>query len=393
MQNIIIKIRAYLAELINDFGPGNLEINSIERYRAALGAFVGILVTGVVSYFFDGWKDSFYLIAPMGASAVLLFALPASPLAQPWSVFVGNTIAALVGVACSLWIANPFVAAAVAVSLAIFFMFMTRSLHPPSGAIALYVVLAGAEIHKLGFYYLLFPVGLNSLILVIVAIIYNHSTRHPYPHRQKKHRNKHHTRDLVPTSRSGFNSLDLDEVLSQYNETLDISREDLEFLIKQTEMQSNRRRFAKITCGDIMSSDLVSVEFGTSLEQAWMTLRTHKIKVLPVVNSAQHLIGVVTLVDFMKHANLDVYAGFEEKLRKLIRLTDGDYSNKPEVVGQIMTTQVLTANVDTHVFDLVPLLSDAGLHHIPILDNQKKVVGMVTQSDLIAALYSVKLAE
>jgi CBS domain-containing membrane protein len=58
-----------------------------------------------------------------------------------------------------------------------------------------------------------------------------------------------------------------------------------------------------------------------------------------------------------------------------------------------MTTQVLTANVDTHVFDLVPLLSDAGLHHIPILDNQKKVVGMVTQSDLIAALYSVKLAE
>lgn len=389
-------VKAFKSLLIalKDFGPKAVEVNNRERVRATLGALFGILITAILCFFFIASHTVLFIIAPMGASAVLLFALPSSPLAQPWSVLVGNMMSAGVGVSCFLLITNIHMAAAISVAAAIAFMFLTRSLHPPGGAIALYAVLGGPDIHALGFNYMLAPVGVNSLVLILSAIIFNNLTRHPYPHKQHINpTNLHNTQDAAPTQRTGFNSKDLDVVLQQYNEVLDISRDDLEYLIKQTEAQSYRRRFEQITCRDIMSADIISVEFGDSLEDAWMLLRIHKIKALPVLNKVRRVIGIVTLVDFMKHANLDVYEGFEVKLRKFIRSTRDDYSDKPEVVGQIMTANVRTAHVDDPIVDLVPLLSDAGLHHIPVVDNEAKILGIVTQSDLVAALYRVKLIE
>jgi len=394
MQNVFARIRKQLLVRLHDFGPRTVEVNNKERFRATLGALLGIFITAVLCYFFVAPQTILYVIAPMGASAVLLFALPSSPLAQPWSVLVGNMVSAVVGVACFSLIANISMAAAVSVAAAIAFMFLTRSLHPPGGAIALYAVLGGSDIHTLGFGYALVPVGINSLVLIITAMVFNNLTRHPYPYKQHLDQiNMHNTHDVVPTKRAGVNSHDLDVVLQQYNEVLDISRDDLEFLIRQTEMESYRRRFEQITCGDIMSKDIISVEFGTSLEEAWITLRKHKIKALPVLNHVRRIVGIITLVDFMKHANLDVYDSFETKLRNFIRLTRDNYSSKPEVVGQIMTTGVRTAHVNAHIVELVPLLSDAGMHHIPIVDDEHRVLGIVTQSDLVAALYRVKLTE
>ncbi len=394
MQNVLARVRKLLLVRLHDFGPRTVEVNNKERFRATLGALLGIFITAVLCYFFVASQTILYVIAPMGASAVLLFALPSSPLAQPWSVLVGNMVSAVVGVACFSFIANISVAAAVSVAAAIALMFLTRSLHPPGGAIALYAVLGGSDIHSLGFSYALVPVGINSLVLIIAAMVFNNLTRHPYPHKQHLDQvNVHNTHDAVPTRRAGVNSHDLDVVLQQYNEVLDISREDLEFLIKKTEMESYRRRFEQITCGDIMSKDIISVEFGTSLEEAWITLRKHKIKALPVLNHVRRIVGIITLVDFMKHANLDIYDSFETKLRNFIRLTRDNYSSKPEVVGQIMTTGVRTAHVNAHIVELVPLLSDAGMHHIPIVDDEHRVLGIVTQSDLVAALYRVKLTE
>jgi CBS domain-containing membrane protein len=95
----------------------------------------------------------------------------------------------------------------------------------------------------------------------------------------------------------------------------------------------------------------------------------------------------------MKHANLDVYDGFEAKLRRFIRRTPFSHSEKPEVVGQIMTAPVITANHNMHIVELVPLLSDYGLHHIPILDDERRLAGMVTQSDLVAALYRGRVVD
>ncbi|MBU1666455.1 MAG: CBS domain-containing protein, partial [Gammaproteobacteria bacterium] len=134
--------------------------------------------------------------------------------------------------------------------------------------------------------------------------------------------------------------------------------------------------------------DLSTAEYGTELEEAWARLRYHKVKAIPVIDPFRRVIGVITLVDFIKRANLKTYETFEDKLIRFIRRTPGVASEKPEVVGQIMATPVVTAREDMHIVELVPMLSDKGLHHIPVVDADARLVGMVTQSDLIAALYT-----
>jgi len=76
----------------------------------------------------------------------------------------------------------PWLAAALAVATAIALMHLTRTLHPPGGATALIAVIGSAEIHKLGFLYVLIPVGAGALILLAVAVLVNNipkSRRYP----------------------------------------------------------------------------------------------------------------------------------------------------------------------------------------------------------------------
>lgn len=135
-----------------------------ERVRSSLSAFVALLLVGYISKHFIHGAGLLVLVASMGASAVLLFATPHSPLTQPWPLVGGNLIAAFVGVTCAQAIADPWVASATAVSLAILAMHLTHSLHPPGGAVALVAVLGGQAIHAKAYHFLLEPVGLNVLV-------------------------------------------------------------------------------------------------------------------------------------------------------------------------------------------------------------------------------------
>lgn len=383
-----------LYDWLHSFLPAPTAISHHERIRAAVGAFAGIALTSAVSYWIV--QDVYaipYLIAPMGASAVLLFAVPASPLAQPWSLLGGNLVAAIIGVTCAIFIPHLMLSAAVAVSLSILIMLYLRCLHPPSGAVALTAVLGGNAIYSLSYGFVLAPVALNSCIIILVAIVFHRSTKHSYPHTVAVSKQDVLNKDIPAELRFGFNSDDLNEVLKENNELLDISRDDLEKIFQQTEMHAYRRRFGEIRCSDIMKKDVLTVEFGTELEEAWALLRKHNIKALPVVNKSQLVIGIITQVDFMKNANLEVYDNFEGKLKQFIRRTAGHHSNKPEVVGQIMTSPVVTANAHVHIIELIPLMTQQRiLHHIPVLDDERKLVGIVTQSDLVSALYHGRVA-
>jgi len=368
--------------------PAALGGDGAERIRACVGSLLGILLTALISHKVLGVQASLWLIAPMGASAVLLFAVPSSPLAQPWSIIGGNFVAAVVGVSCWYALRDPLLAASAAIAIAIGCMLVLRCLHPPSGAVALTAVLGGPPIHDLGMSFVLNPVMLNSFCLLAVAIAYNRFTGRNYPHRplgmtaaQKR------MRDTPPEERLGFTVGDLDNVLREYNQVIDIDRDDLQALFMQAEVQAYRRRFGEITCGDIMAREVISVEFATMLEEAWHEMRVHGIKALPVVDRARRVIGIVTQADFMKSADLDAHDKVESRLRHFIRRTPGTHSDKPEVVGQIMSKHPQTASADTHVASLVPLLGGRGHSHIPIVDSERRLVGIVTPRDLIVALY------
>ncbi|MCY1373124.1 Inosine-5'-monophosphate dehydrogenase [compost metagenome] len=176
-------------------------------------------------------------------------------------------------------------------------------------------------------------------------------------------------------------------MLARYNQVLDISRDDLESLIQQTELESYKRRLGTLHCADIMSGTPISVEFGTPLQEAWTLMHQHRIKALPVTDRTRRVVGIVTQADFFRQLDLQHHDGIAGRLRDLIRATRTVVSNKPEVVGQIMTRQVRVASADRPVVELVPLFSEGGHHHIPIIDEEKRLTGMITQSDFVRALY------
>jgi CBS domain-containing membrane protein len=376
------------------FRPGSASVSFTERFRGSGGAFLGILLTGLISSWAVGASLALpLLIAPMGASAVLLFAVPSSPLAQPWSIIGGNTAAALIGVTAAHFIPGPVLAASVAIGFAIAAMFTLRCIHPPSGAVALTAVLGGPVITGMGYRFVLWPVLLNSIVLTVTAIGYNNATRRRYPHPQvTPDAGRRGTHDERPSRRLSFSTADLDDVLKRYDQVLDISRDDMESLFEQAEMQAYRRRFGLITCADIMSRHVVSVEWGTPLDEAWATMRKHRLRAMPVVDRAQHVLGMVTDIDFMNDAGLDSYKTLAARFHRLIQRPTSDYADRPEAVGQVMrkTTPVRS---DSHIVALVPLLADSGARYVPIIDADNHLTGIVAQSDLVAALYQSSFAE
>ncbi|KQP09139.1 hypothetical protein ASF45_07450 [Pseudorhodoferax sp. Leaf265] len=351
-------------------------VSSREIGRAALGSAVGILIASLVAHALAPGLPALGLIAPMGATAVLVFAVPASPLAQPWPAVAGNTVSALVGALCARYAGDLGLAAPLAVGLAIAAMFALRCLHPPGGATALLAALSGVEP---GF--ALSPVLMDTLVIVLVGVAYNRLTGRAYPH----------TVSLRPATAAAaparFSGADLDAALAHYDQVLDISRQDLEQLLQFAEAAAYERKFGELRCRDVMSTPPLTVPFGCTLEEAWRLMRERRIKALPVVDRAQRIVGIVTVADFMKHADFTSIEGLGARLRSLIRASGLTHDDKPHVVGQIMTRQVRIASADRYISELLPLFSEAGHHHIPVLDEERRVVGVITQSDLIRALH------
>lgn len=371
------------------FLPAPSTASRHEKIRACLVALVGMMLTVVVSRAVMGPSSVVPILAgPMGATALLVFCVPNSPLAQPWPVLAGNILSALVGVACLKWIHDPLVAAPVALCLAIAVMFSARCLHPPGGAVAITAVLSGPAVAQAGFGFALLPVGLNSALLVTLAIVLNTFTHRSYPHSQQApHPNAHGAADPFPLQRIGFNEDDLDAVFQRYGQVLDVSRDDLEYLIVEIEGQAYRRRFGALTCERVMSRDVVAVEYGTPLQETWMLLRRHNIWAVPVVDPARRVIGIVGRENFMEDVRFDTLRGLASRLRRFIAKPTTLSTDRPEAAGQIMTAPVPTLDKDRPFIDLVPLMTDTGHRHIPIVDAQNRLTGIVSQSDLIAALY------
>lgn len=361
------------------FWPAPSTAGRHERLRVVAGALLGICITAWLCHALLPPGLAPWLVAPMGASAVLVFGVPGSPLAQPWAVVGGNTLSALVGVACARGIPDTAVAAGCAVAGAIAVMFLLRCLHPPGGASALYAVMAAPVLAPLGYRFALWPVLVNALVLTVVGVAYNTLTRRSYPHRP--------ARPQQPEPReTGFTRADLDLVLARHAGLVDVAPDELEDLLHEAELQAHRRRLGQRRCGDI-AREVPTVEFGTSLHQAWQTMRDGGHKALAVVNRFQRVIGIITQADFLALAGLDHPHGLGHRLReRLLKPLGRVHSEDPEVVGQIMQAQVQTIATEAHVLDLVPLFARSGHRQLPVVDARGIYRGMLAQSDLIEVL-------
>jgi CBS domain-containing membrane protein len=160
----------------------------------------------------------------------------------------------------------------------------------------------------------------------------------------------------------------------------------LQRLVEELRVRAYDRKIANVRCEDIMSRDVVTVDANTTLEQAWTLLHERRIKALPVVDKRFCLVGIITLADFLRVADVVAYDGFEKKLKNLVRTTRSIFAGKPQLVGLIMTRRVQVMSRERPLADLLPFFASTGHHHIPIIGNDERLVGMITQSDLVAIL-------
>jgi CBS domain-containing membrane protein len=371
---------------LRDLVPEPATVGFRERVRSAAGALIGVLATGLLSLAALGDGSTLpILIAPMGASAVLLFAVPASPLAQPWSILGGNVVAALIGVTAAKALPDPFFAAALAIGCAIALMMALRCLHPPSGAVALTAVLGGPAITELGYGFVLWPVAANSLLLLTTALLFNNLTGRSYPHARPRPPVDHRTSDPAPAARIGFTTEDLDAALRDFGQMIDIGRGDLETLLREAQRRALTRRSGPTTCADIMSRDVIAIAPEAGLVEALRLLRRHHIKVLPVTDESARVLGIVTQTDLLDKAEWG-RLGPRLGLRHRLALTLSRIRAPHGAVEDIMTTHVKTARPDTSLVDLAAQMSDAGVHHLPVVGTDEKLAGIVSQTDVVAAL-------
>ncbi len=369
-----------LRYLIADAAP----LSSRERLFSSLAGLVGILLMeGILAVQPVGPGIS-YLLAPIGASSIILFALPHSPLAQPWSLVGGLFISAMVGHFCGLWITPEFLAVAVALALAIWLTAWLRCIHPPGGAMAVVFALGA---HKMQVS--LLTAGLNAGAALMAVLVVNNlipGRRYPQclpaPPLAKKDR---------PLRRS-IRHEDLQYALEQLDTYLDISEEDLVLIYDLATTHAHLRHERRI-CGEVMSSPAVSVEFATELNEAWGLMQAKHLQGLPVVDRSRRVIGVLTLENFLRHVEPHSTQGIGDNIRRLLRATTSPYSDKPEVVGQIMSSHFAEALTTTPISKVAALLASADHPAIvPVLDEDRRLVGILTQTELLAAIYQRQAA-
>lgn len=157
-------------------------IDAKEHVLTFIGSFVGIGLIGLLNSQYLVASDNLFLIGSFGASSVLVYGLINSPLAQPRNLIGGHVICAFIGVTIfKLFSGELWLACALAVSLSIVAMQITKTLHPPGGATALIAVTGGKKIAELGYMYVLSPVLTGVLILFAVALIFNNLRHRNYP--------------------------------------------------------------------------------------------------------------------------------------------------------------------------------------------------------------------
>ena len=351
---------------LRSFAPHRSRYRRPEYLRGALGAFLGIVGASLLGKLLPGGEVGLpFIVAPIGASAVLVFAVPASPLAQPYPVLFGNVVSAAIGIGAARLVDDPMLAAALAVGTAIAAMMALGCVHPPGGACALFAAVGSPAVADHGFAFALWPVGANTACLIAVALAVNNLTGRRYPHvPEPAPIPVRTTTDAVPSARVGVSAGDVRDAMDRLDQGLDVTPDDVVALVRDAEVHALDRRIGGLRVADLMARDVVVVSEHDSLYRVRILINEQRVKALPVVDAEHRVAGIVSITD-------------------LFNRDPGDLAP----VASVMAHPVVTVTEDTPVARLVALMTDLGYRHVPVVDTGARLVGIVTRSELIAALH------
>lgn len=322
-----------------------------DRLFGCLGAMIGIGITGLLCGVAGGQPlHMLLLVPPMGASAVLLFAVPSSPMAQPWPTIGGNAISALVGIVVGHNISEPALAAGVAAGAAIGAMSLLRCLHPPGGAAALVAVFAGSSA---GYWFPLTPVALNAIVLVSSAWLYHKLSGHSYPHVARVDAPSQ-AASVAPS----FSEQDIEATLEELGETFDIGLEDLSRLLRAVEARALTRPYHNLTCAEIMTPLVIATSRSAQPEAVRALLVKHDCCAFPVLDDEGRIVGTVGL-------------------RELLR---------PAAHVQEVMLSPSTATAARPAHELIHLFAHGGVRAVFVIDERQRPIGAITEANWISVL-------
>ena len=254
MQSIFRSITQFI-------GHTNNTASHSEKIISAIGGFIAVFAVITISERFLGLNASWGIIASMGASAVLLFAVPNGPLSQPWPVFGGHIFAAFIGVSCAILIRDPLLAASIAVGLTIGVMYYLNCIHPPGGATALTAVIGGESIHQMGYQFIVTPVLLNVITILLIAILFNalfHWRRYPAFLRASNQPPLNNSNDSATISHEDFLN-----ALKEIDSFVDVNEDELRRIFELVNQNAAKNRLTNydIQLGKVYSNGQVGSDW------------------------------------------------------------------------------------------------------------------------------------
>ncbi len=343
-----------------------------ERRYSVLATLIGIASCIALLGALDG---HYWLLAPMGASAVILFGMSHSPVAQPWPVIGGYVLSCCAGLAIAALPVPVWLGTGAAVAASLWLTARLNCMHPPGGALALLIVLDQRTYAADPSQTLALVVANAGLLLLSALLINNLIPGRRYPYRAAAVTAEDHgTRDEAPLARTDLRHEDLASAIKALDTFVDVGEDDLVKLYNLA-IEHAFSRHVGLRCADVMSRDVVTARPDMSLADAWELLQAHRIKALPVIEDDRRLVGIVTLSDFFR------WLGEASKSRHV------DTQWRQLRIGDVMTANVRTATPSTAMSELVQEVAQTGRHHMPVVDDFGRLVGILTQSDMIAALY------
>ena len=330
-----------------------------ELWRAPIGAALGLAVTmicvwasGALGY------HAFALIAPLGATSLLVFTVPNGPLSQPVSCLVGNTVSAFIALALALVVPHE-VLPPIAVAGAIAAMLALRSLHPPGGAVALFLTIDPST-HDL--WYALVPVASSTLVIVLVGILWNRATGRHYPFRQPS---------AAPST--NLSTKDLEVILQRMNQNANLGTADLARLIAAAETEVWRLRFQERTCDQIMQSPVFGLEPSHDLATMLRRFNFSGNKSLPVIEDGRTL-GVVTYAAVMRSVEMELHT------RKRLSITAPDLMEEATKVAP-----------STAVGELLAHFAKTQTQFV-VVEEDGQTKGVISRSDVIRLMLETSFA-
>lgn len=178
---------------------------------------------------------------------------------------------------------------------------------------------------------------------------------------------------------------DLRAALKEVKTYVDVTEEDLRTIYEIALRHARERLATKIPVRDVMTRDVVAVGKDADIHKAAGLLSENRISGLPVVDSVDHVIGVVSEADILSMTGMKRSHTFKDVVRHLLGEPLPE-RKKGKTVGDIMSSPAITTKPDADIGEVARILDERRIKRLPVVDDGNRLVGIVSRADIVREL-------